>query len=140
MKVIEPYVFFEGRCEEALAFYEKAIGARVEAKLRYSDGPKEACPQGLPAGTENKIMHALFKVGDSKVMASDGMNSGKPEFKGVTLSLALDDAAAVKKAFDALSAGGKVVQPLTETFFSPSFGMLNDKFGVSWMVLVYKAP
>jgi len=138
MQVVQPYLFFEGRCEEALDFYAGALGAKLEMKLRYADNPEGGCPQGMPAGTENKIMHSAFKVGETTVMASDGMNSGKPDFKGVTLSISMDDEAGVKRVFDALSAGGKVVQPLAKTFFSPSFGMLADKFGVSWMVLVYK--
>ena len=137
MRLVQPYLFFEGRCEEALDFYAKAIGAKVEMKMRYADSP-EGCPQGMPAGTEKKIMHCAFMIGESMVMASDGMNSGKPDFKGITLSITLADEAGVKRVFEALSAGGKVVQPLTKTFFSPSFGMLADKFGVSWMVLVYK--
>lgn len=137
MQYVQPYLFYEGRCEEALDFYAEAIGAKVEMKMRYSEGPG-GCPQGMPAGTENKIMHSAFMVGESMVMASDGMNSGKPDFKGVALSITMNDEAGVKRVFDALSAGGKVVQPLTKTFFSPSFGMVNDKFGVQWMVLVYQ--
>jgi len=133
--VIQPYLFFEGRCEEALEFYTKALGAKVEMKMRYSESP-EGCPKGMPAGTEKKIMHAAFKLGDDLLMASDGMNSGKPNFSGISLSISADDAASVKKSFDALSQGGKVVQPLMKTFFSPSFGMVTDKFGVQWMLLV----
>ena len=135
--LVQPYLFFEGRCEEALEFYTKALDAKVEMKMRYGDNP-EGCPKGMPAGTEKKIMHSAFMVGESMVMASDGMNTGKPDFKGVTLSITMDDEAGVKRVFDALSAGGKVVQPLAKTFFSPSFGMLADKFGVSWMVLAYQ--
>jgi len=138
--LVQPYLFFEGRCEEALEFYSKALGAKVEMKLRYSECPDSGggCPAGMPPGTEKKIMHSAFKIGETTVMASDGMNSGKPDFKGVTLSITMDDVAGVKRVFDALSAGGKVVQPLAKTFFSPSFGMLADKFGVAWMVLAYQ--
>ena len=139
MQVVQPYLFFEGRCDEALDFYTKAIGAKVEARMRYSDNPEGECPQGMPAGSEKKIMHAAFKIGETTVMASDGMNSGKAEFKGVTLSISMEDEAGVKKVFDALSEGGKVTMPLGKTFFSPAFGMVADKFGMSWMVLVYKA-
>ncbi len=140
MKQVEPYLFFEGRCEEALAFYEKALGAKVQMKMRYSESPEGngACPQGMPPGSESKIMHALFTIGEANVMASDGMNSGKAEFKGVSLSLAMDDEASVKKSFDALGEGGKVMLPLSKTFFSPSFGMVSDKFGVNWMLMVYQ--
>ena len=131
---IQPYLFFEGRCEEALDFYAKALGAKVEMKMLYSESPEGGCPAGMPPGTEKKIMHSAFKIGETTVMASDGMNSGKPDFKGVTLSISMDDEAGVKRVFDALSAGGKVVQPLMNTFFSPAFGMVADKFGVPWMV------
>ena len=136
--VIQPYLFFEGRCEEALDFYSKALGAKIEMKMRYSESP-EGCPKGMPAGSEKKIMHAAFKLGRDLIMASDGMNSGNPAFNGITLSISVDDEAGVKKYFDALAQGGKVVAPLTKTFFSPSFGMVADKFGVPWMVLVNKA-
>lgn len=138
--VIQPYLFFEGRCEEALDFYAKALGAKLEMKMRYSESPEGGggCPQGMPAGTEKKIMHSAFKVGDNLIMASDGMNSGKPSFSGVSLSIAADDEAGAKKYFEALSQGGKVTQALTKTFFSPAFGMVTDKFGVSWMVMVNK--
>jgi PhnB protein len=138
--VVQPYLFFEGRCEEALEFYTKALGAKVEAKMRYSDCPDSggACPPGMPAGTEKKIMHAAFKLGDDVIMASDGMNSGSANFSGITLSISADDEAGVKKYFEALSQGGKVVAPLAKTFFSPAFGMVTDKFGVPWMVLVNK--
>ena len=139
MQVIQPYLFFEGRCEEALDFYAKALGAKVELKMRYSENPEGGCPKGMPAGTESKIMHSAFKIGESTVMASDGMNSGKADFKGVTLSITMGDEAGAKRIFEALSAGGKVIQPLMKTFFSPAFGMVADKFGVPWMVLVYKA-
>jgi PhnB protein len=135
--LVQPYLFFEGRCEEALEFYAKAIGAKVEMKMRYSESP-EGCPKGMPAGSEKKIMHAAFKVGDDLLMASDGMNSGKPNFNGISLSISADDEAGVKKSFDALAQGGKVVQPLIKTFFSPAFGMVTDKFGVQWMLLVNK--
>ena len=138
--LVQPYLMFEGRCEEALDFYAKTLGAKVEMKMKYSECPDGTggCPQGMPPGTEKKIMHAAFKLGDSLVMASDGMNSGKPSFNGVVLSISMDDEAGVKRAFDALAQGGKVQQPLTKTFFSPSFGMVTDKFGVMWMVLVNK--
>ncbi len=139
MQVIQPYLFYEGRCEEALDFYAKALGAKVEMKMRYSESPEGGCPAGMPAGSESKIMHSAFRIGESTVMASDGLNSGKADFKGVTLSISMDDEAGVKRAFDALSAGGNVIQPLMKTFFSPAFGMVADKFGVPWMVLVYKA-
>ena len=129
-----PYLFFEGRTEEALEFYRRALDAEVEAVLRYKDGPDSACPDG-PAPPADKVMHACFKVGDSLVMASDGMCSGKPSFMGFSLSYPARDPADARKRFDALSTGGHVHMPLGETFFAKSFGMVTDKFGVAWMVI-----
>ncbi len=132
-KIIEPYLFYGGRCDEALKFYGDAIGAQVDFLMRYKDKPDAVPPGRLPKGYEDKVMHASFHVGAARLMASDGC--GDPvEFKGFTLSLALKTEAEAKKAFDALAAGGKVDMPLTKTFWSPCFGMLTDKFGVSWMV------
>jgi PhnB protein len=132
---IQPYLFFEGRTEEALEFYKKALGAQVAMMLRYKESPDPArCPDGsAPPG--DKIMHSSFMVGDSHLMASDGFCSGKPEFKGFSLSYPAKDKADARKRFDALASGGKVTQPLTETFFADAFGMVEDKFGVTWMVL-----
>lgn len=129
-----PYLFFEGRTEEALEFYRKALGAEVEAVLHYKDGPAGNCPDG-PAPPADKVMHACFKVGDSVVMASDGMCSGKPHFMGFPLSYPARNPADARKRFDALSTGGHVHMPLGETFFARSFGTVTDKFGVAWMVI-----
>lgn len=133
---VQSYLFFEGRCEEAIEFYRSALGAKIEMLMRNKESP-EPCPEGmLPPGSENKVMHAAFRIGDSMVMASDGFCGGKPEFKGFSLSL---DAATPEEAarlFNALADGGEVKMPLAKTFFSPSFGMLTDRFGVGWMVLV----
>ena len=130
---LQPYLFFDGRCEEALDFYKKAIGAQVETVMRWKDNPdKSACtPQN-----ENKVMHASIKVGDVSVLASDGRCEGKPDFKGFALTLTAKTEAEADKLFGALAAGGQVQMPLTKTFFSPKFGMCADKFGVGWMVLV----
>jgi PhnB protein len=132
---VQPYLFFEGRCEEALGFYNKALGARLEMKMLYSESP-EACPQGMPPGFEKKVMHSAFHIGDSLVMASDGMCSGQPSFKGISLSVEAQDEADAKRKFNALSEGGQVQMPLGKTFFSPAFGVVADKFGLSWMVMV----
>ncbi|MBA3597554.1 MAG: VOC family protein [Methylibium sp.] len=132
---IQPYLFFEGRCEEAIEFYRRALGAEPGDFMRYKDSPEPAmCPAGS-AGAE-KVMHASFRIGDSEVMASDGMCSGKPNFQGVSLSLSAPDAAAADRLFTALSDGGQIQMPLGPTFFSPSFGMVADRFGVSWMIVV----
>ncbi|MCK9914760.1 VOC family protein [Microbacteriaceae bacterium K1510] len=137
---VQPYLSFEGRCEEALDFYKKAIGAQVEVMMRFKeapaggDKPGESCAGPMPDG--NKIMHSSFKVGDTVVMATDGMASGKTEFKGISLALSVKDDAEAQQKFKALSEGGAVLQPLMKTFFSSSFGMVTDKFGVGWMVVV----
>jgi len=129
------YLFFDGRTEEALDFYKKTLGVQVEMLMRYKDAPLEA-KEGCAPGTENKVMHSSFKLGDQRVMASDGYAKGNPEFKGFSLSLATKDEAEAEKVFAALGDGGQVQQPLIKTFFSPKFGMVQDKFGVGWMVLV----
>ena len=131
---IQPYLFFEGRCDEALDFYKSALGAQVIMRMTYKEGPEGTCQPGM----EDKVMHSSFRVGDAVVMASDGMASGEPKFEGVSLSLTVPDTATSERFFNALSAGGNVQQPLTETFFSPSFGMVADRFGVHWMLMVPK--
>ena len=133
---VQPYLFFDGRCEEALDFYKSALGAKVEMMMRFKDSP-EPVPAGMCApGSENKVMHAAFHIGDTLVMASDGMAGGKPEFKGFSLSVTAANEAEADKLFGALGKGGKVVMPLGKTFYSPRFGMVTDKFGVGWMVIV----
>jgi PhnB protein len=132
---IQPYLFFEGRCEEALEFYRKAIGAEVTSLMRAKESPD---PEMTIPGHPDKVIHATFKVGDTTVLASDGRCQGKPTFQGFALSLTVPDEAEAKRRFTALGAGGQEMMPLTKTFFSPSFGMLTDRFGVSWMVYVAK--
>ena len=129
------YLFFDGRTEEALDFYKKTLGVEVEMLMHFKDAPPEA-RQGCAPGSENKVMHSCFKLGDQRVMASDGYAKGNPEFKGFSLSLATKDETEAEKVFASLSDGGQVQQPLIKTFFSPKFGMVQDKFGVGWMVLV----
>ena len=134
---IQPYLFFGGRCEEALDFYKSAIGAEVQMLMRYSDCP-DPMPEGrLPAGYESKVMHASFKVGCSVILASDGCGGEESKgFRGFSLSLALPTEAETERAFNALTAGGEVTMPLAKTFWSPRFGMLQDKFGMGWMITV----
>ena len=129
---VEPYLFFEGRTEEALDFYKQKLGAEVEAMMRYKDNPD---PQYNPPNSANKVMHALFRIGDTKVMASDGNCAGKPSFQGFALTINAADPAEAKQRFDALADGGQVQMPLNETFFAKSFGMVADRFGMSWMVI-----
>ena len=131
------YLFFDGRLDDALAFYKKTLGIEVEMLMRFKDNPEAAKnPEACAPGSEDKIMHSCFKLGDQRVMASDGHAKGKPEFKGFCLSLAVKTEAEADKLFGALGEGGKVEMPLMKTFFSPKFGMVQDKFGVGWMVLV----
>jgi len=129
---VEPYLFFEGRTEEALDFYKQKLGAKVEAMMRYQDNPD---PQYNPPNSANKVMHALFRIGDTKVMASDGNCAGKPSFQGFALTINAANPAEAKQRFDALADGGQVQMPLNETFFAKSFGMVADRFGMSWMVI-----
>ena len=132
---VQPYLSFEGRCEEALEFYAKAVGAKVTMLLRMKDSPEPPPPGAQPAGSE-KVMHCAFSIGDTVLMGSDGYCSGSSSFQGVTLSLSVASPAEAKKCFDALAEGGEVRMPLSQTFFSPAFGMLADRFGVQWMVNV----
>lgn len=132
---IQPYLMFEGRTEEAIEFYKKALGAKVEMLLRFKDSPDKSNPACIPAN-ENLIMHSAMRIGDSLVMASDGMATGQPKFEGITLSIDAKNEADADRLFAALSEGGKVQMPMMKTFFSPRFGMVADKFGVGWMVIV----
>jgi PhnB protein len=132
---VQSYLFFDGRCEEALEFYKSALGIKVEMMMRFKDNP-DPQPGSCPPGAENKVMHAAFHVGDSLVMASDGYAKGKPEFKGFALSVDAKSEAEADRLFAALGKGGNVLMPQSRTFFSPRFGMVADKFGVSWMVIV----
>ncbi len=133
--IVQPYLFFNGRCEEAVEFYRGALGAEVEMTMLYKESPEPPPPGMVPDGWDDKIMHTSFKIGDSVIMASDGCSSD-PGFQGFSLSLALPDEEAAKRAFDALSEGGKVQMPLDKAFWSPCFGMLTDRFGLGWMVTV----
>jgi len=132
---VQPYLFFDGRCDDALEFYKKVLGAKVEVLMRYKDSPdKSMC---VPAN-ENKVMHSSFKIGESAVMASDGRNTGNPKFDGFALSLDAKTDAEAQTMFKALSDGGEVAMPMGPTFFATSFGMVRDRFGVHWMVIKAK--
>ena len=138
--VLQPYLFFDGRCEEALEFYRNALGAEVLFMMRFKDSPEPPQPGNCAPGSENKIMHASVRIGESTIMASDGRCTGNPNFQGFSLSLRVSDVAQAERLFTAVGTGGQVVMPLTKTFFSPSFGMVNDRFGICWMVLVAQEP
>lgn len=130
------YLFFEGRCEEALAFYAAALGAERIDLMRYRDAPEPPPPDKVRPGSEDKILHASFRVGETVIMASDGFASGRPEFRGFALPITVATPAEAERIFTALADGGTVTMPFGPTFFSPAFGMLADRFGVGWMVMV----
>ena len=134
--LVQPYLFFDGRCEEAVTFYRDALGAKVEMVMHYKDCPDTPPPGMVPPGSENKVMHASFRIGETTVMASDGHCQGHPSFQGFSLSITVPDEAEADRKFNALAEGGKVTMPLGKTFFSPRFGMVTDRFGVGWMVIV----
>lgn len=133
---VQPYLFFDGRCEEAIEFYRKALGAEVTMLMHYKDSPEPHEPGMIPPGAENKVMHASLRIGETTVMASDGRCQEQPKFQGFALSLAASDEAEAERLFTALADGGQVQMPLTKTFFSSRFGMVADRFGVGWMVIV----
>ncbi len=133
---IQPYLFFDGRCDEAIEFYRKALGAEVIMLMRFKDSPDLQAHATLPPGAENKVMHARIRIGDSIVLASDGRCQGKPVFEGVGLSMTVSNEADAERLFASLADGGQVQMPMAKTFFSPRFGMVADRFGVSWMVYV----
>src|ERR1700733_4651467 len=130
---VQPYLFFDGRCDEALDFYKKAIGADLKMLMRFKDAPDQSM---VSPDSRDKVMHAQIQIGDTTVLASDGCCLGKPNFQGFSLAVSAKSEAEAEKMFSALGEGGQVTMPMAKTFFSPRFGMLADKFGVGWMVLV----
>jgi PhnB protein len=133
---IQPYLFFDGRCEEAVEFYRSTLGAEVTMLLRFKDSPDPHQHTTVPPDAGDKVMHTSFRIGDTTVMASDGRCLGRPSFQGFSLSLTVPNAADAERLFATLSDGGQVQMPLAQTFFSPRFGMVADRFGVSWMIVV----
>ena len=130
---VQPYLFFNGRCEEAVEFYRRALGAEVVSIHRFKDSPD---PSMCAPGTEDKVMHMGFRIGDLTLLASDGRCEGQPGFQGFSLSLNLSNDTEAERVFAALGDGGQVQMPLTKTFFASRFGMVADRFGVSWMIHV----
>jgi PhnB protein len=137
---VQPYLSFEGRAEEAIEFYKRVLGAEVPVMMRYKDMPGTTPLGMVPPGSENKVMHATLKIGDSTVMVSDGRISGKPHFQGISLSASVKGDAEAEKMFAALSEGGQVQMPIAPAFFASRFGMVVDKFGVTWMVVTEGMP
>ena len=131
---VQPYLFFNGRCEEAIEFYRRALGAELQMLMRFKESPDPPPPGMLPSGFENKVMHCEFRVGQTSIMASDGCDANS-KFEGFSLAISVETVADAERVFKALSDGGEVSMPLGKTFWSPSFGMLKDRFGVSWMVV-----
>ena len=130
---IQPYLFFNGRAEEAIDFYRTSLGAEVGMLMRFKESPETGM---VTPGTEEKVMHAALRIGDSTVLLSDGRCSGSTSFEGFALSIYARDDAEARRRFEALAAdGGQVQMPLTRTFFASSFGMVADRFGVGWMVV-----
>jgi PhnB protein len=131
---IQPYLFFDGRCQEALDFYVSALGAKVEMLMRFKESPEPNSSMAHASG--DNIMHSSVRIGDTVIMASDGYGKGKPVFQGFSLAISAKSPAEADRLFSALAKDGTIQQPLVKTFFSPSFGMVTDKFGVPWMVVV----
>jgi PhnB protein len=134
--VVHPYLSFDGRCDEAIEFYKRALGAEVAMLVRFKDHPDPKPPGMIKPETENKVMHARLRLGDSVVMISDGRCQGQPTFSGTSLTIAVKSDAEATRVFNGLADGGNVSMPLAKTFFSSSFGMVTDRFGVPWMVIV----
>lgn len=143
-KIVEPYLFFDGRCEEAAEFYKEALDAEIVMLLRFKDSPEQpdagtegggGCAGGAMPSPE-KIMHMSMRIGETMIMCSDGQCQGTPSFAGFSLALNVPSPEEAQRLFGRLAEGGQVVQPLTKTFFSPSFGIVADRFGVSWMIHV----
>lgn len=132
---IQPYLFFDGRCEEALAFYKKVLGAEVTMLMHFKDNPEPNAQYTVP-GSADKVMHAAVRIGDTTLFASDGRCQGKPSFQGFALSLTAANDGEAERLFAALADGGQIQMPLSKTFFSSRFGMVADRFGVAWMVIV----
>jgi PhnB protein len=134
--IVQAYLFFDGRCEEAIEFYRRALGAEVEMMMRFKDSPEPPKPGMHPPGSDNKVMHASLRIGETTINASDGRCTGKASFQGFALSITVSSEAEADRLFAALTDGGQIQVPLAKTFFSPLFGMVTDQFGVLWMILV----
>ncbi|MFZ7124822.1 MAG: VOC family protein [Desulfobacterales bacterium] len=134
--LVQPYLYLDGRCEEAIEFYQRTLGAKVEMLLHFKDSPD---PEMCVPGAADKVMHSEFRIGDTTIMASDGQCLGRPNFQGFSLSITVPDVEKAEQLFAALADGGQVQMPLMETFFSPRFGMVADRFGVPWMIVTEAA-
>jgi len=129
---VQPYLFFDGRCDEALDFYKKTLGAKVDMLMRFKEAPDQSM---VTPESREKVMHCALHVGDNQILASDGRCMGKPNFQGFALAITAKDDVEAERLFGALGDGGQVQMPMSETFFASKFGIVADKFGASWMVL-----
>lgn len=136
---IEPYLFFDGNAEEALSFYEQALGGKIESRMRYADAPDPVPAEHLPPGGPQKLLHASLLIDGQRLMFSDGLPRESGGFRGFSLTLQYEHEADARRSFEALGDGGNVLMPMGPTFFSPCYGMLVDRFGVQWMVMAYEA-
>ncbi|MCI0600157.1 MAG: VOC family protein [Beijerinckiaceae bacterium] len=134
--LVQPYLTFNGRCEEAIEFYKKVLGAEVLVVMRFKENPDKPGPDAVPPGLDEKIMHSCLRIGETSIMASDGMCQSQAAFQGFSLTLTVADDAEAKRLFNALADGGQVQMPLAKCFFSSSFGMVADRFGVPWAIVV----
>jgi PhnB protein len=137
---LEAYLNFDGQAEKAINFYKNALGAEVEMLMRFKDSPEPAPPGTVQPGNENKVMHASLRIGETRLLLADGRCKGSTDFRGFSIALSVETEAQADRAFAALQSGGQVTMPLGKTFFSPKFGMLKDRFGVHWMILVAHRP
>ena len=129
---VNSYLFFDGKCEEALEFYKSKLGAKVTALMRFKEAPDQT---NMSPESKDKVMHSEFMVGETKILASDGYCKGAPKFDGFSLTIQCANDAEAEKLYKAVGEGGQVTMPLDKTFFASSFGMVTDKFGVGWMVI-----
>ena len=133
---VQPYLFFRGRCEEAIDYYKKTLGAEVDVMLRFRDNPDKPGRDQVPAELDDRIMHASLRIAGAEIMMSDGMKSGPLDFACMSLSLSVPSEAECERLYNALAADGTVQMPIGPTFFARRFGAVADKFGVSWMIMV----
>lgn len=132
MPVLDSYLFFNGNCAEAMRFYERVLGGKMETMMTYGQSPQ---PEHCPAGSQDRIMHARLVLDGRALMASDTpAGQPNPGMNGFSLSLNYSTADEGRRVFDALAAGGKVHMPMGKTFWAEAFGMLADRFGTPWMV------
>lgn len=131
---IQPYLFFNGQCDQAIAYYTEILGAQLIEKHTYADAPPGSSSPDCPTPPSHLIMHAMLKIGDSIVLVSDGRGEGAMKFDGFFLTLLVHDVQQGRKLHQAILNQGKELMPYMPTFYSPGFGMVTDRFGVGWMI------